>query len=227
MITGRDKSRGEAAAAKQLADLGVRKAGFVQPIRGPVRGRPAWLPRLLAKLRPHRRAGECRRRSPTGARSLDADPSPGPGSSPSTPRAVLPDAGGDPSTCAKRPGRRHRQHPLDQHPLRRARPRGLLREQGGAGLLTKNAAHAHRFDRIRVNGIKWAGPTRRPSASCRPRRSATGRAGSSEQRRSLSAACCRPRTSRASPFPPRDASGPMTGALIDQEQDFVIGVRED
>ena len=90
--------------------------------------------------------------------------------------------------------------------------------------LTKNAANAHRFDRIRVNGINvgWA---RHPAKrSCKRRRLAMVRAGSTRQTHPSPSAACfrREEVAHLAVFLLSDAAGPMTGALIDQEQ-WVIG----
>ena len=95
------------------------------------------------------------------------------------------------------------------------------------GLLTKNAAFAHRFDRIRVNGINvgWADT---PAE----RRMQAVTLGLGEGWRAQANAA-QPSGRLLSPedvarlalFLLGDASAPMTGSLVDQEQAYVIGVR--
>lgn len=95
-------------------------------------------------------------------------------------------------------------------------------------LLTKNAAFAHRFDRIRVNGINvgWADtPAERHMQAVTlglgegwlDKANAAQPAG-----RLLSA----DDVARLALFLLSDDSHPMTGSLIDQEQSLVIGVRD-
>jgi NAD(P)-dependent dehydrogenase (short-subunit alcohol dehydrogenase family) len=93
-------------------------------------------------------------------------------------------------------------------------------------LLTKNAAQAHRFDRIRVHAINvgWTDtPGERATQAAIPDR---GDAWLDEQ------AAEQPFVSLTSDDVARlalcllsDCSAPMTGALIDQEQ-WVIGARD-
>jgi NAD(P)-dependent dehydrogenase (short-subunit alcohol dehydrogenase family) len=95
-------------------------------------------------------------------------------------------------------------------------------------LLTKNAAYAHRFDRIRVNGIN-VGWTDTPAE----RRMQAVTLGLGEDW--LKAAnAAQPSGKLLQPddiarlalFLLSDLSAPMTGALIDQDQSNVIGVRD-
>ena len=95
-------------------------------------------------------------------------------------------------------------------------------------LLTKNAAYAHRFDRIRVNGIN-VGWTDTPTE----RRMQAVTLGLGEGW--LEAANAAQPTgkllqpddvARLTLFLLSDLSSPMTGALIDQDQSNVIGVRD-
>ena len=96
------------------------------------------------------------------------------------------------------------------------------------GALTKNAAYAHRFDRVRVNGIN-VGWTDTPAE--RHMQSVTlelgegwlAQANAAQPSGRLLAA---EDVARLALFLLSDASAPMTGALIDQEQSFVIGVRD-
>ena len=97
--------------------------------------------------------------------------------------------------------------------------------KGALATLTRNAANAHRHDRIRVNGINmgWVatdGEKVDAGGDARPRPGLDRRGGS---RASPSAAWSRSRRSPTSRvFLLSDASGPMTGALVDQEQ-WVVG----
>ncbi len=95
-------------------------------------------------------------------------------------------------------------------------------------LLTKNAAYAHRFDRIRVNGIN-VGWTDTPGE--RKMQAVTLGLGEGW----LAAANAAQPTgrllqpedvARLALFLLSDLSSPMTGALIDQDQTNVIGVRD-
>ena len=93
-------------------------------------------------------------------------------------------------------------------------------------MLTRNAANAHRFDRIRVNGVNL-GWTDTPGERTMQAETlghgegwieaarATlpfGRLVAAEEAANLDRLSC------------SDAAGPMTGALIDQEQ-WVVGAR--
>jgi NAD(P)-dependent dehydrogenase (short-subunit alcohol dehydrogenase family) len=95
-------------------------------------------------------------------------------------------------------------------------------------LLTKNAAYAHRFDRIRVNGIN-VGWTDTPAE----RRMQAVTLGLGEGwLETANAAQPTGRLlqpddiARLALFLLSDLSSPMTGALIDQDQSNVIGVRD-
>jgi NAD(P)-dependent dehydrogenase (short-subunit alcohol dehydrogenase family) len=96
------------------------------------------------------------------------------------------------------------------------------------GLLTKNAAYAHRFDRIRINGIN-VGWTDTPAE--RQMQAVTLGLGEGWLERANAA---QPSGKLLSPddiarltlFLLSDASAPMTGSLIDQEQTLIMGVRD-
>lgn len=95
-------------------------------------------------------------------------------------------------------------------------------------LLTKNAAQAHRFDRIRVNGINM-GWTDTPGE----RQMQAVTLGKGERWLSEAEAAApfgrlmKPQdVADLAVFLLSDAGGPMTGAIIDQEQ-WVIGPRDD
>ena len=94
-------------------------------------------------------------------------------------------------------------------------------------LLTKNAAHSHRFDRIRVNGINL-GWTDTPAE--RHMQAVTlGQGGGWLEKAAASMPFGRllspDDVARLATFLLSDASAPMTGAVIDQEQS-VVGPRD-
>jgi NAD(P)-dependent dehydrogenase (short-subunit alcohol dehydrogenase family) len=95
-------------------------------------------------------------------------------------------------------------------------------------LLTKNAAFSHRRDRIRVNGINlgWADtPAEREMQAIK-----LGKGESwlteAESRMPWGRLIKPEDVARLTLFLLSDASIPMTGALIDQEQNIVLGVRD-
>jgi NAD(P)-dependent dehydrogenase (short-subunit alcohol dehydrogenase family) len=95
-------------------------------------------------------------------------------------------------------------------------------------LLTKNAAYAHRFDRIRVNGIN-VGWTDTPAE--RHMQAVTLGLGEAwlDKANAVqpSGRLLAPDdVARLALFLLGDKSAPMTGSLIDQEQSMVIGVRD-
>ena len=95
-------------------------------------------------------------------------------------------------------------------------------------LLTKNAAYAHRYDRIRVNGIN-VGWTDTPGE--RQMQAVTLGLGEGWLETANAAApsgrlLSADDVARLALFLLSDASAPMTGSLIDQEQSMVIGVRD-
>ena len=95
-------------------------------------------------------------------------------------------------------------------------------------LLTKNAAYAHRFDRIRVNGIN-VGWTDTPGERAM-QADTLGRGEGWLEKANAAAPSGRLLSAddiaRLALFLLGDDSAPMTGALIDQEQSTVIGVRD-
>jgi NAD(P)-dependent dehydrogenase (short-subunit alcohol dehydrogenase family) len=96
-------------------------------------------------------------------------------------------------------------------------------------LLTKNAAYSHRFDRIRVNGVNL-GWTDTPGE--RTMQGETLGKGDKWLREAESAMpwnrLITPEdVARLVVFLLSIASIPMTGALIDQDQNYVLGVRDD
>jgi NAD(P)-dependent dehydrogenase (short-subunit alcohol dehydrogenase family) len=95
-------------------------------------------------------------------------------------------------------------------------------------LLTRNAAFSHRFDRIRINGINvgWADtPAERQmqAVTLGHGEGWLARANASQPSGRL---LTPDDVARLALFLLSEASAPMTGSVIDQEQAFVIGVRE-
>ncbi|RWI09735.1 MAG: SDR family oxidoreductase [Mesorhizobium sp.] len=95
--------------------------------------------------------------------------------------------------------------------------------KGALATLTRNAANAHRFDRIRVNGINvgWTDTPAERIMQAETLRHGPGwiAANASQPFGRLLAAN---EVANLAVFLLSDASGPMTGALIDQEQ-WVVG----
>lgn len=96
-------------------------------------------------------------------------------------------------------------------------------------LLTRNAAHAHRFDRVRVNGINlgWTDTPGEREMQADKLGKGEGWIREAEARLPWKRLISPLDVARLTLFLLSDTSIPMTGSLIDQEQDFVIGVRED
>ena len=95
-------------------------------------------------------------------------------------------------------------------------------------LLTKNAAFAHRKDRIRVNGINlgWADtPAEREMQAIKLGKGESWLA-EAESRMPWGRLIQPEDVARLTLFLLSDVSIPMTGALIDQEQNIVLGVRD-
>ena len=97
--------------------------------------------------------------------------------------------------------------------------------KGALATLTSNAANAHRFDRIRVNGIN-VGWTDTPAERIMQAETLGHGPGWIDEANGVAAFRPPVHAPRMSPASPcscfRDAAGPMTGALIDQEQ-WVVG----
>jgi NAD(P)-dependent dehydrogenase (short-subunit alcohol dehydrogenase family) len=96
--------------------------------------------------------------------------------------------------------------------------------KGALATLTRNAANAHRFDRIRINGINvgWTDTPAERIMQAETLGHGPGwldAANASQPFRRLLAA---DEVANLAVFLLSDASGPMTGALIDQEQ-WVVG----
>ena len=103
----------------------------------------------------------------------------------------------------------------------------VRRGQGRPRRADRNAAHAHRWDRIRVNGldIGWTATEGEDATSGRPRgRRRLARRGRATCRWASSARSTRSPTSSSSCCRPR--SGVVTGSVIDWDQ-MVVGGRTD
>ncbi len=94
-------------------------------------------------------------------------------------------------------------------------------------LLTKNAAHAHRFDRIRVNGINvgWADTPAERLMQAVTLGKGEGWLAAAAAAQPFGRLLSADDVARLALFLLGDDSMPMTGALIDQEQ-FAVGVRD-
>ncbi len=90
--------------------------------------------------------------------------------------------------------------------------------------LTKNTAHAHRFDRIRVNGINvgWVDTPAERQMQAVTLGLGEGWLAEASARQPSGRLLEPDDVARLAVFLLGDASGPMTGAIVDQEQ-FVIG----
>ena len=94
--------------------------------------------------------------------------------------------------------------------------------------LTKNAAYSHRFDRVRINGILlgWADtPGEREMQSVRLGKG-EGWLAQAEAGMPWGRLIKAEDVARLALFLLADTSIPMTGALIDQEQNYILGVRD-
>ncbi|PZO74400.1 MAG: short-chain dehydrogenase [Mesorhizobium amorphae] len=94
-------------------------------------------------------------------------------------------------------------------------------------LLTKNAAHAHRFDRIRINGINmgWADTPAERVMHADTLGKGPGWLEGEATRQPFGRLLSADDVARLALFLLSPASEPMTGALIDQEQ-WVMGPRD-
>jgi NAD(P)-dependent dehydrogenase (short-subunit alcohol dehydrogenase family) len=90
--------------------------------------------------------------------------------------------------------------------------------------LTRNAAHAHRFDRIRVNGIcaGWIATPAEREMQAHKLGLGAGWLEESAKRQPFGRLITAEEVGRLALYLLAPESEPMTGALIDQEQ-FVIG----
>jgi NAD(P)-dependent dehydrogenase (short-subunit alcohol dehydrogenase family) len=98
--------------------------------------------------------------------------------------------------------------------------------KGALATLTKNAANAHRFDRIRVNGINlgWADTPGERQMQGVTLKKGDGWLAEAEAGQPFGRLVQPEDVARLTVFLLSDAGGPMTGALIDQEQ-WVVGSR--
>lgn len=104
---------------------------------------------------------------------------------------------------------------------------GIYAATKAAGaVLTKNAAFAHRFDRIRVNGINlgWANTPGERDMQANILGEGEGWLAKAEARMPWGRLVEPEDVARLAVFLLSDASIPMTGALIDQDQNFVLGI---
>ncbi len=95
-------------------------------------------------------------------------------------------------------------------------------------LLTKNAAYWQRFDRVRVNGINLGWADTPGERTMQTEKLGKGESWLSEAEAGMPwRRLIKPDdVARLAIFLLSDASIPMTGALVDQEQNFVLGVRD-
>jgi NAD(P)-dependent dehydrogenase (short-subunit alcohol dehydrogenase family) len=95
-------------------------------------------------------------------------------------------------------------------------------------LITKNAAYAHRFDRIRVNGINvgWTDTPAERRMQAVTLGLGDGWLEAANAAQPSGRLLAPDDIARLALFLMSDASSPMTGALIDQDQSSVIGVRD-
>jgi NAD(P)-dependent dehydrogenase (short-subunit alcohol dehydrogenase family) len=98
--------------------------------------------------------------------------------------------------------------------------------KGALATLTKNAANAHRFDRIRVNGVNlgWANTPGERRMQGETLGLGEGWLAKAEAEQPFGRLIEPQDVARLVTFLLSDAAGPMTGALIDQEQ-WVAGSR--
>jgi NAD(P)-dependent dehydrogenase (short-subunit alcohol dehydrogenase family) len=95
-------------------------------------------------------------------------------------------------------------------------------------LITKNAAYAHRFDRIRINGINvgWTDTPAERRMQAVTLGLGEGWLAAANAAQPSGRLLAPNDIARLALFLLSDASSPMTGALIDQDQSSVIGVRD-
>ncbi len=99
--------------------------------------------------------------------------------------------------------------------------------KGALATLTRNAAHAHRFDRIRVNGINmgWADTPAERTMQADTLGNGDGWLAEAAAKLPFGRLIAAEEVANLAVFLLSDAAGPMTGALIDQEQ-RVTGANE-
>jgi NAD(P)-dependent dehydrogenase (short-subunit alcohol dehydrogenase family) len=100
--------------------------------------------------------------------------------------------------------------------------------KAATAVLTKNAAFTHRRDRIRVNGINLGWTDSAGERDMQERKLGKGEGWLDEAAKQMPwGRLIEPRdVARLALYLLSDTSIPMTGALIDQDQDLVIGVRD-
>lgn len=100
--------------------------------------------------------------------------------------------------------------------------------KAATALLTKNAAYSHRFDRIRVNGINLGWTDTPGEREMQAHKLGKGEGWLAEAAAQMPwGRLIEPAdVARLALFLLSDASVPMTGSLVDQEQIFVLGVRD-
>lgn len=96
--------------------------------------------------------------------------------------------------------------------------------KGALATLTRNAANAHRFDRIRVNGINvgWTDTPAERKMQAQTLGLGPGWLEAANASQPFGRLLAASEVANLAVFLLSDASGPMTGALIDQEQ-WVVG----
>jgi NAD(P)-dependent dehydrogenase (short-subunit alcohol dehydrogenase family) len=95
-------------------------------------------------------------------------------------------------------------------------------------VLTKNGAYSHRFDRIRINGILlgWADTPGERDMQARTLGKGEGWLAAAESAMPWGRLIKPEDVAKLALFLLSDVSIPMTGALIDQEQSYILGVRD-
>lgn len=96
------------------------------------------------------------------------------------------------------------------------------------GLLTRNAAYAHRFDRIRINGINvgWTDTPAERHMQAVTMGLGEGWLAAANASQPSGSLLVPDDIARLALFLLGDASAPMTGSLIDQDQTLIMGVRD-
>jgi len=96
------------------------------------------------------------------------------------------------------------------------------------GLLTRNAAYAHRFDRIRINGINvgWTDTPAERQMQAVTLGLGEGWLAAADAAQPSGKLLQPDDIARLALFLLSDASAPMTGSLIDQEQTLIMGLRD-
>ena len=95
-------------------------------------------------------------------------------------------------------------------------------------VLTKNAAYAHRFDRIRINGINvgWTDTPAERQMQAVTLGLGEGWLAAANEAQPSGKLLSADDIARLTLFLLSDASAPMTGSLIDQEQTLIMGLRD-